>query len=279
MTNTAKVQIAVVAGIAILTAWLYLLPTSKSKPGHPVEEKQRHGLSFENVLGETKKQYRTGQLAAINDLEKKIAARPNDLALYDSIGIAWDDLHQPGIAAHYFELKAAIDKQERSYIDAAYRYFDAFKSAEDSSVRAEMVNKAIINYEKVIEINPKNLNAKADLGVCYAEGTATPMKGIALLRDVVAENPRHENAQLNLGFLSVKSNQFEKALERFDKVLEINPARAETYFYKAQTYLQMSDSSRAKENLRIYIEAVKDENAKREAQQLLRTLEAGTASK
>ena len=73
------------------------------------------------------------------------------------------------------------------------------------------------SHGKVLAINPDNLDAKTDLGICYAEGTTTPMQGIMLLREVVEKNPG-ANAQFNLGILSVRSGQYDKALERFSKV-------------------------------------------------------------
>jgi hypothetical protein len=36
-------------------------------------------------------------------------------------------------------------------------------------------------------------------GLCYAEGTSEPMKGIMLLREVIEKNPDHENARLQPG--------------------------------------------------------------------------------
>ncbi|MBK7682250.1 MAG: tetratricopeptide repeat protein [Bacteroidetes bacterium] len=98
--------------------------------------------------------------------------------------------------------------------------------ANDSMIQSLLVGKAITNYQKVLELNPNNLNAKTDLGACYADGTSEPMKGIMLLRDVVAADPNHEMAQYNLGMLSVKSGQLDKAIERFQKVPEINPQEA-----------------------------------------------------
>ena len=73
-----------------------------------------------------------------------------------------------------------------------------------------MVESAIASYKKVLEINPKNLDAQTDLGVCYAEGTGNPMQGILMLREVVKENPEHESAQFNLGILSVKYETWEQ---------------------------------------------------------------------
>ena len=160
----------------------------------------------------------------------------------------WDALHQPGISAYYFEAAATKKNDEKSWLNAAYRYFDAFQSSDDSIVRKKMVENAIVSYEKVLEINPKNLNAKTDLGVCYVEGSGEPMKGIGMLREVVTENPEHENAQFNLGVLSMKSGQYVKAAERFEKVLSINPGRKEMYLAAGRAYMMAGNKEKALEN-------------------------------
>ena len=107
-------------------------------------------------------------------------------------------------------------------------------------------------YNKVLEINPKNLNAKTDLGILYAEASPEPMKGITLLREVVAEDPLHENAQMNLGFLSMKSGQYDKAIERFNQVLKINSSRIDMHVYIGEAYLQKGDSENAIRNYEIF---------------------------
>jgi len=102
------------------------------------------------------------------------------------------------------------------------------------------------------------------LGICYAEGTNNPMQGITMLKEVVEKDPNHENALLNLGFLSVKSNQFDKALERFNKVLQINPSRIDMYVLQinpsridmyvfiGQTYVQMGNNEEAIKSFETY---------------------------
>ena len=109
-----------------------------------------------------------------------------------------------------------------------------------------------------MEINPKNLDAKTDLGVCYAEGTSDPMKGISLLREVVVANPKHETAQLNLGFLAVKSGQFDKAIARFDTVLIINPKNTDVYSYLGDVYLRKKNKVKAIEYFEKYKSYLKD---------------------
>jgi cytochrome c-type biogenesis protein CcmH/NrfG len=83
------------------------------------------------------------------------------------------------------------------------------------------------------------------------------MKGIMLLREVVAADPKHEMAQYNLGMLSVKSGQLDKAIERFNTVLEINPERTEVNFFLGQVYLQQGDTTKAIQSYEAFIRNAK----------------------
>ena len=175
--------------------------------------------------------------------------------LIDSLGKMWDRLNMPQVASHYYELVAEKNQDEKSWINTAYRYYDAFRMTGDSTLRKVFVEKAISSYQNVLKINPDNLDAKTDLGLCYAEGTSSPMQGIMLLREVVAKNPEHEMAQFNLGILSLKSGQYDKAVERFQKVLEINPSNKEARFLLGRTYSSMGKKDLALQNLNMIKES------------------------
>jgi len=193
----------------------------------------------------------------ISALESQLDKETGNLSLMDSLGGRWDALQKPGIAAHYFEAHARQVESEKSWLNAAYRYFDAFQSTTDSLQRKQMVESAIRCYENVLRKNPENLDAKTDLGVCYAEGTSNPMQGIMMLREVVNQNPEHENAQFNLGVLSMRSGQYEKAAERFQKVLSINPQRKEMYLMAGRAYMLAGNTEKAA----AYFEKLKKETA------------------
>lgn len=244
MSNQGTVKAAVIGGAILLAAAIYFAPKNP-----PVKKTDAGTVEatpdFARILEQAKNKLLPQTLARISDFEKQTAS---SLPAYDSIAKVWDNERHPEIAAYYFEQKAQKDNSEQSFLNAAYRYFDGFRAAPDSITRNLLAQKAIACYEKVISINPNNLNAKTDLGICYAEATANPMKGIMMLREVITQNPDHENAQLNLGFLSVKSGQYEKAIERFNTVLKINPSHIEAYIFLAQTYSQMGDNKKAIEN-------------------------------
>lgn len=271
------IRILLVAGTIILAAGLYVAPSQVNKK--PVATASTHvgheGFDANALLKSAESALDADQksaLALLNTALKNNGDR--DTALLDQFGRLWDRVQIPAAAAIWFERKAGIQGTEQSYLDAAYRYYDGFKAATDSTLKHLLVEKAIANYEKVLEINPKNLNAKTDLGTCYVEGTGEPMKGVMLLRDVVNENPDHEMAHYNLGMLSVKSGQLDKAIERFRTVLKINPARSEMHFFIGQVLEQQGDRDAALEEYRLFMKESKDYEAVAQVGEMVKTIES-----
>lgn len=247
MPRTRKIQLLILSGAIALTIVLYFAPQKIKKEEAKAETADI--FSFESLLSSAKGSLKRQELEPVSKLESELSKNGNNVQLLDSIGKQWDKLGQPVISSHYFELIAEQQPGEKAWLNAAYRYFDAFKMLADSSLRSRMVAKAISSYDHVLQYNPDNLDAKTDIGACYAEGTSNPMKGIMLLREVVTKNPAHENAQFNLGILSVRSGQYEKAIERFQRVLEINPERKEMYFMIGKAYAMEGNKGKAIENL------------------------------
>jgi tetratricopeptide (TPR) repeat protein len=243
-------QIFAILGAILLTVGLYWMPLKASKPlvateKQPALSTPENIYNFEAGLQKAKSKATATELKKISILEDQIKTGISDKnVLLNNLGKQWDLQQQPAIAAHYFEMMAFSQPSESNWLNPAYRYFDAFKLEQDPSIRAELVDKAIACYTKVTVLNPENLDAKTDLGICYTE-TAQPMKGIMLLRDVVKEKPGHENAQFNLGLLSMKSRQFEKAVERFEKVVQINARNMDAYLYLGQAYVQKGEKTKA----------------------------------
>lgn len=273
-------RVVLVAGVVMLAAALWLSPSQVNKKkadkaAMPEADRKVNGFdpdallkSAESALNDEQK----ANLAFLNDALKKNGNR--DTAILDQMGRLWDRVSIPAAAAIWFERKAEVQQTERSYLEAAYRYFDGFKAATDSNLKTLLVEKAIRNYSKVLEKNPDNLNAKTDLGTCYVEGTAEPMKGIMMLREVVQKDPDHEMAQYNLGMLSVKSGQLDKAIERFRTVLKINPRRSEVHFFLGQIYEQQGKKKEALDEYHKFMKESKDYEAVAQVGEMVKTMEA-----
>jgi tetratricopeptide (TPR) repeat protein len=247
--RTSGKQLLLIAGGVTLTALLYLAPQKvQKKNDKPDSFPGNSQITFEGINKEAKGQLKRQEAEQINVVESALSKDPSSVELNDSIGRMWDRLNQPQVSAHYFEKSAEKSNTETEWISAAYRFYDASHLTNDSISKKYYTDKAVRSYQNVLKINPDNLDAKTDLALCYAEGPA-PMQGILLLREVVAKNPQHEMAQYNLGILSVKSGQYDKAISRFETVLQINPKNTEARFLLGRTYATTGKKELALKNL------------------------------
>jgi cytochrome c-type biogenesis protein CcmH/NrfG len=94
-------------------------------------------------------------------------------------------------------------------------------------------------FQNAMKLKPESLDAKTGLGIAYVNGGGSPMQGIALLLDVVKQDPTNWNANFNLGLFSMKSGQFEKAVDRFKIASAAKPDDVEPVFYLAESYKQL----------------------------------------
>lgn len=151
-------------------------------------------------------------------------------------------------AAKYAEQGAILDPTELNFVMAGDRYFNAFGFAVDDQKLAKLGAKTREWYQKAIDKNPNLLNVKANLAMTYVS-TETPMQGIMMLREVLAADPTNEVALFNLGMLSMRSNQYEKAAERFRQLLKVRPENTKARFYLGVSLAQLGKNKEALEEL------------------------------
>jgi len=80
-----------------------------------------------------------------------------------------------------------------------------------------------------------------------------PMRGIMMLRELVEQDPDNAEAHWHLGLFSIQSGQYEKALDRFRKVRELDAGKfPDVWFYLGRTYATLDSTEQAIECLRKY---------------------------
>lgn len=188
----------------------------------------------ENKLASYKKQFES-----VSDKKKRLIFADSIAGLYKKAG-NYDSV------AYYMELKAGLQPDENTFLGAAEAYFEAFSASGGS--KTKLNDKSRSFYQKAIDLSPGNLDAKARMAMTYV-ATENPMQGIAVLREVLAEDPRNETALYSLGILSIQSGQNDKAVERFKELLSINPAHANGRFYLGLAYLNLGKKKSAREEL------------------------------
>ncbi len=86
-----------------------------------------------------------------------------------------------------------------------------------------------------------------------------PMRGIMMLREMLAEEPDNAEIHWHLGLFSVQSGQYDKALERFLKVAELDEEGfPDVWFYLGRTYATLDSTDKAIASLRKYTTLTQD---------------------
>jgi tetratricopeptide (TPR) repeat protein len=166
-------------------------------------------------------------------------------ALLQQLSDEWLALGQPSIGADYLRQIADNDPTYLNYMRAgtALNSLIDFEQLED--MRVNVVYGARYCFEEAEKLQPGDLDAKIGLATVLVSGTNTPMEGIMMLREIDASNPDNVKVNLELGRFSVMSGQMDKALERFDRVLQKDSLNLQARYMKAQTYLGLSDTAAA----------------------------------
>jgi len=151
-------------------------------------------------------------------------------------------------AAFYAEKVAILSPSVENLIRTGDRYYEAYGFAIDEQKAKNLGTKTREYYQKAIDQNPGLLAAKANMAMTYVN-TENPMQGILMLREVIETDPTNELALFNLGILSMRSNQYSKAADRFRQILTNNPANTKAKFYLGLTLVELGNKDEARKVL------------------------------
>ena len=184
-------------------------------------------------------------------LEEK-AGQSSDIEkadMYNDMGQLWLQHRNMTAAAYYFTEKANLENSEKSLNFAGRFNLDLMHSAGSPAVQGWAAQNAISCFEQSLKLNPNSDTVKMALASCYIDGTSQPMQGIQLLLGIVKEQPDNIPANLMLGQLSIRSGQMDKAKERFEKVVNLEPENTEALYFLAEVYRSKGNKEKAIELL------------------------------
>ncbi|MGW8123400.1 tetratricopeptide repeat protein [Roseivirga echinicomitans] len=243
-----KNQIILLTVGILAVVLLYLLPTSvvdnndndllqfvdESKPGGEVID---HSSEIPEEI-QPKIDFWKEKLASSSDLKK------DEVAL-DSLMVIFQNINQYDSAAYYAESFAKEFETITLWQKAGDAYFEAFTFALEPKKVERLGNKAREMYNKVLEQTPDNLDVKNNLAMTYI-ASSSPMQGITMLREILEVDSRNEKALLNMGRLSMQSNQFDKAVERFEALVSYHPNSLDGNYLLAVCYFETGSNEKAK---------------------------------
>ncbi|HET6567140.1 MAG TPA: zinc-ribbon domain-containing protein [Rhodothermales bacterium] len=96
---------------------------------------------------------------------------------------------------------------------------------------------AIAAYRKVLDKQPDNLGVRTDLATALLS-TNNPMEGVRQIKQVLAVDPNHVQANFNYGVMLSMIGRVDQALTQFEKVKSLVPPGSDNYV-KAENAIEI----------------------------------------
>lgn len=266
MTLARKTQIGLVIAAVVLFVLLFLAPkthTGKLETKGDEMAKTTEVVSLETFITMATKTLKLDEKKLYDALLKSAKNSKIDSA-FNTVVQFWDKQKRPDFAAYFVEQTAKRKQTSLAYYKAGERYYYAVRFTKDNNEIPVLYQSAIRCYQEAINKDDKNIDAKIQLAACFVEDGKDPMKGIGLLREVEKMDSNNVKLQLTFAFFSVKSQQWDKAIKRFENVLRIDPLFIEAYLHLADAYEQQGQKTKTIEMLEKYAGLTEDAMAKQE---------------
>jgi len=216
---------------------------------------QAKAFNINQFIQEEKKHLTASQAVYLSKLENSVIRGDvwgQQVLANRQLAEFWkDSVHSFEPYIYYLSEAAELDKSEKNLTFAAQLILDNLRGEQDEAKLNWKAERAIALFEKAIQLNPGNDDLKVGLGSCYVFGrgrfgnTQEAMKGIQQLLAVVRKDSANMKAQMMLGVGGFISGQYDKAIERLQKVVTAQPDNLEAIAFLADAYAAKGDKAEA----------------------------------
>jgi tetratricopeptide (TPR) repeat protein len=278
-----KQLIISIAGLALVILLFKFGSTSapRSKVPPPAMNMAK-SFDILKYIEEEKKHLTPAQIISLGKLENSVTRGDVNSQLITAntqLANFWkDSAHSFEPYVYYLSEAAKLDKSEKNLTFAAQLILDNLRAEQDEAKLNWKTAQAIALFEKAIELNPNNDDLKVGLGSCYilgkgrVGGPEETMKGIQQLLSVVRKDSNNMKAQMMLGVGGYVSGQYDKAIERLQKVIKAQPDNVEAVAFLADTYAAKGDKAEAIKWYNVSKRLVNDPHYSQEVDDRIKTL-------
>ena len=270
-----------IAGIGILLITIFYLFGNTVPPGKKKSATRQQAISeinIDTILYHEKEQLSAEQVTWLGALEKSVIrgdVKNQQLDVYHQLAHFWkDSAHVFEPYAWYTAEAARLENSEKSLTFAAHLFLNNLRGEHNQQLIKWKALQAKDLFERSLKINPQNDSSMVGFGACYIFGgiADNPMEGIQKIMQVVEKDSNNIFAQTILGHGSVISGQYDRAINRFGRVLELEPENLEAIMMMAEVYERKADKISAIEWYRKAGELVKNPELKAELQRRIEEL-------
>jgi len=249
-----KAQWITIAIGVLIVAGLFLFGRTgpyKSEITKTVQSTTPNELTTDSILFHVKETLTPAQIHWMNDLEQSVIrgdVKKQKLDVFHQLAHFWQDSARIFEPYAWYEAEAArLENSEKSLTFAAHLILENLRNEENDRLKRWKALQAKDLFERSLRINDKNDSTIVGLGACYIFGNIAdnPMEGILKVRQVVERDSTNIYAHMVLGHGSLISGQYDRAIDRFGKVLSLNPQNLEAVLMMAEVYERKEDKPNA----------------------------------
>lgn len=249
----SRLQSIIIAISCLLFLGLYFGGDTKPETQAEVEKTralQATSTSIESLLPAAKSSLAVDTSAMIMGLEQDLASSTSDtakVAVMKRLAGLWYDAKRADISGYYAKEIANILNTEESWSITGTTFMIGGRKTKETKIRDFCFDNASEAFENAISINPSNFAHKVNLALCFTENPPkdNPMKGILMLRDYNQQEPENVLVLTTLARLAIQTNQFEKAVERLNTAIQVEPDNQKANCLLVQAYDGLGNKEKA----------------------------------
>jgi tetratricopeptide (TPR) repeat protein len=258
-----KQLILAACGITLVTVLFFFGRTeAKKAPGAAAANAPAvKAFNISQFIQQAKTQLTPAQNSSLDKLENSITrgdVPAQQIAVNKQLAAFWkDSIRSFEPYVYYLSEAAKLENSEKNLTFAAQLILNNLRFEQDEAKLHWQTALAVELFEKAILINPGNDDLKIGLGSCYifgngrSGGTEATMKGIQQLLAVARKDSTNMKAQMMLGLGGLVSGQYDKAIERLNKVVAAQPNNMEAVEYLSNAYAAAGKKTEAVKWLKV----------------------------
>jgi len=206
------------------------------------------GFDIDAYAEEAKQKLMLKPKDSLSLLQSLISKRKPDslnIIYLQQIAGIWENNSNFALASDFYRRIATVDSVANRWEFAGDKLFEAYKINTDTLLRNYLLNNAVDAFTTVTLLDTSLIEPKVKLAILHVDELQNTMTGVTMLLDVVKKQPKHVIANLTLGRLSLVSGQFDKAKQRLNTVLGVEPENTEALLFLAGVYEQTNETKKA----------------------------------
>lgn len=251
-----QIIVVVVAGIALFSIYFFgnTIPPQEKPVAAAATPQKAPAFDIHTAIQAATAQLPAAQQAQVSKMTESVVrgdVKQQQITVYRQLAGFWSDSAHAFLPFAYYTSEAAkLENSKKSLTFAAQLLLDNLRGVDEPSIKSWLAAESKTLFEKALVLDPNNDSLKIGVGSTYIFGAPAGnpqevMQGIQQILAVSRKDSTNVYAQKMLGIGGVVSGQYDKAVERLEKVAKATPHDLEVLLMLAEGYERMGNAPKA----------------------------------